>query len=56
MALFSSEQGKTIECLLERGLSDFEIARRVCPEGEDPELLLEAVALRRERQERCDSV
>ncbi|WP_193789567.1 hypothetical protein [Salipiger sp. CCB-MM3] len=53
MGIFSTEQSTAIEQLLQRGMSDFDIAQRVCPAGEDPELLLEAVSIHREKHDQA---
>ena len=52
MTMFNREQTKTIERLLDRGNSDFEIAQQICPSDDDPELFLEAVSAEHERHER----
>ncbi|WP_193989112.1 MULTISPECIES: hypothetical protein [Roseobacteraceae] len=55
MGIFSREQTTAIERLLQQGVSDFDIAQKVCPAGEDPELLLEAVSMHRDRHEKATS-
>ncbi|EAU45457.1 MULTISPECIES: hypothetical protein [Salipiger] len=56
MTFFNREQANAVETLLKRGMSDFDIARSVCADNEDPELLLEAVSAQRERRERADAL
>ncbi|WP_226623597.1 hypothetical protein [Alloyangia pacifica] len=51
MGIFSKDQASTVSQLLQSGMSDFDIALKVCPAGEDPELLLDAIAIQRERQD-----
>ncbi|WP_353476234.1 hypothetical protein PVT71_25100 (plasmid) [Salipiger sp. H15] len=51
MGIFNREQANTVAQLLQCGLSDFDIAQRICPAGEDPELLLEAISIQRDRLE-----
>ncbi|WP_193789572.1 hypothetical protein [Salipiger sp. CCB-MM3] len=53
MGIFSKEQSSVIDQLLQRGMSDFDIAQRICPADEDPELLLEAVSIHRERHDQA---
>ncbi|WP_459035782.1 hypothetical protein [Roseivivax sp. CAU 1761] len=48
MPILNDEQMRTARSLVGAGLSDFEVAQRVCPDGEDPELLLESVSTLRE--------
>ncbi|SDG86836.1 hypothetical protein [Alloyangia pacifica] len=53
MGIFNQAQTTAIEQLLAQGVSDFDIAQQVCPAGEDPELLLEAVSMHRERHDQA---
>ncbi|MBE9639222.1 hypothetical protein [Salipiger mangrovisoli] len=50
MGIFTREQSQVVEKLLECGLSDFDIARKVSARGEDPEILIDAVGTVRERR------
>ena len=55
-AAFAKLPAGTVDTLLKRGMSDFDIARSVCADNEDPELLLEAVSTQRERRERSSAL
>jgi hypothetical protein len=52
MNLLNREQANKVELLLLRGMSDFDIATKVCGSDDDPELYLEAVSAERERMDR----
>lgn len=51
MGIFTREQAQKVEKLLECGLSDFDIARKVSGTGEDPEFFIDAVGTARERRQ-----